>query len=158
MSDAVHFQPEGYHTLTPYLAVRDATRAIDFYKTAFNAQERFRMPAPDGSIMHAELQIGDSVVMLGDENPEMGASSPQTIGGSPAGLMIYVEDVDSAFQQALDAGATAEMPPTDMFWGDRYSKLQDPFGHKWSLATHVEDVDSEEMARRGEAFAAEMAG
>ena len=115
------------------------------------------MHGPGGSIMHAELGIGDSVLMLGDEAPEMGASSPKTIGGSPAGILIYVEDVDAAFTRAVEAGARAEMPPTDMFWGDRFCKLEDPFGHKWSLATHTEDVADDEMARRAEAAVAEMA-
>lgn len=156
MSDAVHFQPEGYHTLTPYLAVDNAAEAIEFYKRAFGAEERLRMPAPDGSIMHAELRIGDSVVMMGDENPDLGAPSPKTLGGSPAGVMIYVEDVDATFERAVAAGAKEEAPPMDMFWGDRFGKLVDPFGHKWSLATHIEDVGEEEMAKRAAAFTEEM--
>lgn len=154
----VKFQPDGFHTLTPYFAVHDAAAAIEFYKKAFNAEEHTRMEGSGGSIMHAELRIGDSVLMLGDEAPEMGASSPKTIGDSPVGVMIYVEDVDAAFNQAVEAGAEVEMPPMDMFWGDRFCKIKDPFGHKWSLATHVEDVDGEEMAKRAEAAAAEMAG
>lgn len=158
MSDSVSFKPEGYHTLNPYFAVHDAAAAIEFYKEAFGATERTRMNGPGGSIMHAELQIGDSVLMLGDEAPEMGASSPKTIGDTPVGLMVYVENVDQAFAKAVEAGAEVEMPPMDMFWGDRFCKLKDPFGHKWSLATHVEDVDDEEMAKRAAAAAAEMAG
>lgn len=158
MSDAINFKPEGYHTLTPYFAVDDAAAAIEFYKKAFGAVENTRMVGPGDSIMHSELQIGDSILMLGDEAPEMGSSSPKTIGDSPVGVMIYVENVDTAFQQAVEAGAEVEMPPMDMFWGDRFCKVKDPFGHKWSLATHVEDVDDEEMATRAAAFAAEMAG
>lgn len=158
MSDSVSFKPEGYHTLNPYFAVHDAAAAIEFYKEAFGATERTRMNGPGGSIMHAELQIGDSVLMLGDEAPEMGASSPKTIGDTPVGLMVYVENVDQAFAKAVEASAEVEMPPMDMFWGDRFCKLKDPFGHKWSLATHVEDVDDEEMAKRAAAAAAEMAG
>lgn len=158
MSDAIPFKPAGFHTLTPYFAVHDAAAAIEFYKKAFNAQENTRMDGPGGSIMHAEIQIGDSVLMLGDEAPEMGSSSPKTIGDTPAGLMLYVEDVDTAFAHAVESGCEVEMPPADMFWGDRFAKLRDPFGHKWSLATHIEDVNDEEMAKRIAAFAAEMAG
>lgn len=157
MSD-VKFQPDGYHSLTPYFAVHDATNAIEFYKKAFHAEEVNRMDGPGGSIMHCELKIGDSVLMLGDEAPEMGASSPKTIGDSPVGLLLYVEDVDAAFAHAVECGCEVEMPPADMFWGDRFAKLKDPYGHKWSLATHIEDVDGEEMGRRAAAFAAEMAG
>ena len=155
MSDANSSQPKGYHSLTPYFAVRDAAAAIEYYKKAFNAQENNRLEWPDGKIMHCELQFGDSVLMLGDEMPEMGSSSPQTIGDSPVGVMLYVDDVDAVFAQVVEAGAEVEMPPTDMFWGDRFCKVTDPFGHKWSLATHIEDVDNEEMARRAAAFAAE---
>ena len=156
MSDAVPSQPADSHTLTPYLAIRDAPAAIDFYKQAFGASENNRLEWGDGSIMHCELQIGDSIFMLGEEMPEMGSSSPATIGDSPVGILIYVEDVDAALERAVQAGAEIEMPPADMFWGDRFAKLKDPFGHKWSLATHIEDVDNEEMARRAAAFAAEM--
>ena len=140
--------PDGYHTVTPHLVVRGAAKAIEFYAKAFGAEERFRMPGPDGSVMHAELSLGDSVVMLGEEAPQMGASSPQTIGGSPVSLLIYVKDVDASFARAERAGCTAQMPPTDMFWGDRYGKLVDPFGHHWALATHKEDLSPEEMAKR----------
>ena len=158
MSDAVSFKPAGHHSLTPYFAVHDAAGAIEFYKKAFGATEVTRMDGPGGSIMHAEIQIGDSVLMLGDEAPEMGSSSPRTIGDSPVGVLIYVENVDAAFAQAIEAGAEVEMPPADMFWGDRFCKIKDPFGHKWSLATHIEDVDDEEMAKRVAAFATEMSG
>jgi PhnB protein len=139
--------PEGYHTLTPYLTVRDAARAIEFYKQAFGAEARGVMKGPDGKVMHAELRIGDSIVMLADEYPEIGAVSPHALGGSSTGLHIYVEDVDSAFDRAVKAGATVDMPVSDMFWGDRYGKLVDPFGHKWSIATHTADLSLEEMDR-----------
>ena len=140
--------PDGYHTVTPYLAIRGAAAAIEFYATAFGAEELFRMPGPGGLVMHAEVRIGDSIVMLGEESPEMGATAPPTIGGSAVGLLLYVGDVDAACKRATNAGCILEMPPTDMFWGDRYCKLRDPFGHKWSIATHKEDVSPEEMARR----------
>jgi PhnB protein len=139
--------PTGYHTITPYMTVRDAARAIEFYKQAFGAVEKGAMKGPDGKIMHAELRIGDSVVMLADEQPQFGALSPQSTGGAGMGLHIYVEDVDSAFDRAVKAGAKVEMPVGDMFWGDRYGKLADPFGHKWSIATHKADLSSEEMER-----------
>jgi uncharacterized glyoxalase superfamily protein PhnB len=151
--------PPGYHTVTPYLVCSGAAQAIEFYKKAFGAQERFRMPAPDGRIAHAELRIGDSMVMLGDEYPQMGAVSPTTIKGTGVHLFIYCKNVDKAFAQATAAGATAELPPTDMFWGDRYCKLADPYGHKWGIATHIEDVSPKEMARRSaEAMQAKAAG
>jgi PhnB protein len=137
--------PDGYHTLTPYITVRDAARAIEFYKQAFGAVERGIMKGPEGKIMHAELMIGDSIVMLADEFPEYGSLSPQSTGGSGMGLHIYVEDADSAFDRAVKAGATIEMPIGDMFWGDRYGKLADPFGHKWSIATHKKDLSLDEM-------------
>jgi uncharacterized glyoxalase superfamily protein PhnB len=139
--------PDDYHTITPFMTVRDAVRAIDFYKQAFGAKERGVMKGPDGKVMHAELLIGDSIVMLSDEFPEFGALSPQSTGGAGLGLHIYVEDVDSAFDRAVKAGATVEMPVGDMFWGDRYGKLRDPFGHKWSIATHTADLSVEEMKR-----------
>jgi PhnB protein len=147
--------PPGYHTVTPYLVCRGAGEALEFYKRAFGAKEKYRMPGPGGEIMHAEFRIGDSMLMIGDENPQMGATAPQTVGGTAVHVFLYVKDVDKAFAQAIGAGATGEMPPTDMFWGDRYAKLTDPFGHKWSMATHIEDVSPREMARRGaEAMAA----
>ncbi|MGD1079567.1 MAG: VOC family protein [Candidatus Sulfotelmatobacter sp.] len=139
--------PEGYHTLTPYLTVRDAARAIEFYKQAFGAQERGVMKAPDGKVMHAELKIGDSIIMLADEFPAYGALSPQTSGGAGMGVHIYVEGVDAAFDRAVKAGAEIEMPVMDQFWGDRYGKLKDPFGHKWSIATHTKDLSMDEMKR-----------
>ena len=137
--------PDGYHTLTPYMTIRDAARAIDFYKQAFGATERGVMKGPDGKIMHAELMIGDSIIMLADEFPEYGALSPESVGGSATGLHIYVNDVDNAFDRAVKAGAQVEMPVMDQFWGDRYGKLKDPFGHKWSIATHTKDLSMEEM-------------
>jgi uncharacterized glyoxalase superfamily protein PhnB len=144
--------PEGYHTLTPYMTVRDAARAVDFYKQAFGAVEKGVMKGPDGKILHAELRIGDSLFMLADEFPQFGSLSPQSIGGSGMGLHIYVDDVDSAFDRAVKAGANVEMPVADMFWGDRYGKLVDPFGHKWSIATHTRDVSQEEIEEAQEEF------
>jgi len=139
--------PEGHHTLTPFLTVRNAARAIEFYKQAFGATERGVMKGPDGKVMHAELKIGDSVIMLADEFPEFGSLSPQSIGGSPMGLHIYIENVDEAFDRAVKAGAQVEMPVSDQFWGDRYGKLKDPFGHNWSIATHIKDMSADEMKR-----------
>ena len=140
--------PAGYHTVTPHLVCRGAANAIEFYKKAFGAKERLRMSAPDGSVAHAEITIGNSTVMLGDEAPQMGATAPQTIGGTAVGIFIYTENVDKLYAKAVAAGATGDQPPTDMFWGDRYAKLTDPFGHKWSMATHIEDVSKKEMDKR----------
>ena len=142
---AVQAIPQGYHTLTPYMTVRDAARAIEFYKQAFGAVERGVMKGPDDKIMHAELRIGVSIFMLADEFPQYGSMSPLSTGGSGMGLHIYVEDVDSAFDRAVKAGANVDMPVSDMFWGDRYGKLADPFGHKWSIATHKRDMSQEQM-------------
>ena len=140
--------PQGYHTVTPYLSVNDAARAIDFYKRAFGATEVSRMDGPQGKIGHAELRIGDSMIMLADEMPGTACRSPQSLGGTTVNMFLYVNDVDAAFKQAEAAGAKVDMPATDMFWGDRYGKLTDPFGHTWSMATHKEDVAPEEMKRR----------
>jgi PhnB protein len=140
--------PDGYGTVTPYLIVSGAAQALEFYKKAFGAEERMRFAMPDGRIGHAEIQIGNSVVMLADEFPEMGVKSPKTLGGTPVGLCVYVENVDARFQQAIDAGATVDRPVQNQFYGDRSGTLIDPFGHKWTFAMHVEDVSSEEMARR----------
>jgi PhnB protein len=148
--------PDGYHSITPYLTCRDAARAVEFYKQAFGAEARGVMHDPDGKVMHAELRIGDSVIMLADEYPAFGSVSPQAIGGSATGLHIYVENVDSAFDRAVKAGAIVEMPVGDMFWGDRYGKLRDPFGHKWSIATHKADLSAEEMQRGMEEAMAKM--
>ena len=150
--------PEGYNTVSPSLAVDNAAEAIEFYKRAFGAQERGRMEGPGGMIAHAEIQIGDSVVMLADPFPHASTRPPKEVGGTTVTLFMYVEDVDAAVQQAVDAGATVTMPVEDMFWGDRFGSIVDPYGHSWSLATHVEDVPPEEMAERGKAAMAEMAG
>ena len=155
MASNVQKIPAGYHTATPYLVVSDAARAIDFYKQAFGATELARMPGPPGKIAHAEIKIGDSMIMLSDEL--MGNRSPQSLGGSPVSIFLYVEDVDSLFDQATKAGAKSDMPPADMFWGDRFGKLTDPFGHQWAVATHVEDVTPEEMQKRSQAAMAQMA-
>jgi uncharacterized glyoxalase superfamily protein PhnB len=149
--------PEGYRTVTPYLTLKGAARAIDFYERAFGAQEVERMTGPDGeSVMHAEVRIGDSIVMLSDEFPQMGSRSPETLGGTTASIFLYVPDVDTAFQRAVDAGAKTIMPPTDMFWGDRFGTLVDPFGHQWSMATHKEDLSPEEIRKRGAVAMASM--
>jgi PhnB protein len=140
--------PDGYHSVTPYLIVRGASQAIDFYTRAFGAAEIMRMPGPGGIIMHAEIRVGDSVIMLSDEMPQASGKSPQTLGGTTAAVMVYVPDVDKTYKQAVAAGATAREQPADMFWGDRYGKLTDPFGHEWAIATHVEDVTPEEMEKR----------
>jgi PhnB protein len=140
--------PEGMHTVTPHLAVRGAAKAIEFYKKAFGAKELNRHPVPNtDQIMHAEIQIGDSRIFLNDEFPDMGVVGPQALKGTPVTIHLQVEDVDSLFNQAVKAGATAAMPVTDMFWGDRYGVLTDPFGHKWSIGSHVRDVSPEEMAK-----------
>jgi PhnB protein len=140
--------PQGFRSVTPYLTLNDAARAIEFYKRAFGAQELMRMDGPEGKIGHAEIQIGDSRIMLADEMPGAGSRSPQSLGGTTSGIFLYVEDVDKVFNQAVSAGAQAEAPPTDMFWGDRYGRLKDPFGHSWLVATHKEDVAPAEMSRR----------
>jgi PhnB protein len=148
--------PEGYHSITPHMTVRDAARAIDFYKQAFGAVEKGVMKGPGGKVMHAELRIGDSIFMLADEFPEFNSLSPQSTGGAGMGLHIYTEDVDSAFDRAVKAGATVEMPVSDMFWGDRYGKLADPFGHKWSIGTHKQDVTMAEMEEAQKEFMKNM--
>lgn len=150
--------PENFHTVTPSLIVKDAAKAIDFYKKAFGAQELFRMAAPGGKIGHAELKIGDSVIFISDEFPGMGVTkSPQTLGGCTGGLNIYVPNVDQVFQQAIAAGGKETMPVADMFWGDRFGSLTDPFGHVWSVMTHVEDVKPEDIEKRAQAFYAQLA-
>lgn len=153
MASKVKPVPEGYHTVTPYLCIRGAEKALDFYARAFGAKEKVRMPGPDGKVMHAEILIGDSMVMLGEENPQQNAKSPAAFGGTPVSIMLYVPDVDAVFKKATAAGAKADAPPADMFWGDRYGKLTDPFGHSWGIATHVEDVTPEEMKKRMAAMA-----
>ena len=144
--------PEGYQRVTPYLHVDGAAAAIEFYKTVLGAEERMRMPGPDGKIGHAELQFGDSVVMLADEFPDMGALGPKSVGGTPCSLHLYVEDVDSVFAQAVAAGAKELRAVDNQFYGDRSGSFEDPFGHHWNVATHVEDVSPEEMAKRMEAM------
>jgi PhnB protein len=148
--------PEGYHTISPYLAVEDATKAIDFYQRAFGAKERVRMPTPEGKVAHAELEIGDSVVMLSDPFPQSGSKPPKELGGATGSIFMYVEDVDATVKQAVDAGATITMDIEDQFWGDRFGSIADPFGHTWSIATHVEDLSPEEIAERGKAAMAGM--
>ncbi|HEX3229566.1 MAG TPA: VOC family protein [Pyrinomonadaceae bacterium] len=143
--------PEGYHSVTPYLIIRGATEAIEFYKKAFGATELLRFPAPEGKIGHAEIKIGDSPIMLADEHPDMGYKGPQTLNGSPVSIMIYVEDVDATFKQAVGAGATVKDAVTDKFYGDRMGTVIDPFGHVWHVATHKEDVSVEEMLQRAKA-------
>ena len=140
--------PTGYHTVTPYLIVRNAAAALDFYKKAFGAVELMRFPGPGGKLMHAEMKIGDSPVMLADEMPDEGHVGPQTLGGAAVSLLLYVENVDARFAQAIAAGATVKRAVADQFYGDRTGTLADPFGHVWSLATHKEDVSMEEMQRR----------
>ncbi|HWE39559.1 MAG TPA: VOC family protein [Isosphaeraceae bacterium] len=158
MGHAVKPVPEGTHTITPSLVIKGAADAIAFYIKAFGAQELYRMSCPQtGAIMHAELQIGDSKLMLSDEFPGHHCLGPVAIGGSPVTLHLYVDDVDATYQQAIDAGATATMPPSDMFWGDRYGKLVDPFGHNWGLATHIEDVPPEQMHERMKSAMSAMA-
>jgi PhnB protein len=148
--------PEGYHSVTPYLAVEDAAGAIEYYKKAFGATERGRMEAPGGKIGHAELEIGDSVVMLSDALPQFATRPPKELGGTSASVMMYVEDVDAFVKRAVDAGATVETEVADQFWGDRFGTISDPFGHVWSIATHIEDVPPEEMAERAKAALAAM--
>lgn len=140
--------PDGYHSVTPYLIVNDGAGALEFYKKAFGAVETVRMGGPDGKVGHAEIRIGDSHVMLADETPGMGHRSAQSIGATPVSLVLYVEDVDAQFQQAIAAGAKELRPVEDQFYGDRMGTLVDPFGHVWSLGTHKEDVSPEEMDRR----------
>ena len=148
--------PQGYHSATPYLTLNDASRALDFYKRAFGAQEVMRMAGPNGKIGHAEIKIGDSMIMLADEMPGNFGQSPQSLGGTTSGIFLYVENVDAVFQQAVSAGAHPESQPADMFWGDRFGKLKDPFGHAWMVATHKEDVAPAEMKKRMDEATAKM--
>ncbi len=157
MPSKVSAIPKGYHTATPYLVVNDGNRALDFYKQAFGATEINRMKSPNGKIGHAEFKIGDSVIMLSDEMPGSGNRSPQSLGGSCVSIFLYVENVDAVFDQAVKAGAKPDMPPQDMFWGDRFGKLTDPFGHLWAIATHIEDVAPQEMEKRAKEAMAKMA-
>ena len=154
---AVQPVPDGYNTVSPYLAVEDAATAIDYYKKAFGATERVRMEAPDGKIGHAELEIGDSIVMLADPFPQASTKPPHELGGTSAGVFLYVEDVDAVVKRAVDAGASVTTEVADQFWGDRFGTVTDPFGHVWSVATHIEDVPPAEMAERAKAAMAAMA-
>jgi PhnB protein len=158
MPSSVKPIPEGYHTATPYLVVNDAAKAIDYYKQAFGANEIMRMQGPNGKIGHAELRIGDSVVMLSDEMPGGDVRSPQSLGGCTGSVFLYVTDVDSVYNRAISAGGKSTMPVADQFWGDRFGKLTDPFGHAWALATHKEDVAPDEMKRRAAEQMSKMAG
>jgi PhnB protein len=146
--------PDGYPRVTPYLIVDGGAAAIDFYKSVLGATERMRMAEPDGKVGHAELEIGDSVIMLADEHPEIGAHGPKTVGGTPVSMHVYVEDVDGVFQRAIEAGAKELRAVEDKFYGDRSGGFEDPFGHHWDVATHVEDVPPDEMSKRAEQAAA----
>jgi len=149
--------PTGYHSVTPSIIVRRAADAIDFYKRAFGAEEVSRMAGPDGSVMHAELRFGDSMVMLGEENEQWGTKSPLSTNGLPVSLHLYVDDADAVFAKALEAGATVRYPIEDAFWGDRYGKVADPFGHEWGIATHVKDLTPEEVKSAADAWIAKSA-
>ena len=150
---AVNAIPDGYYSLTPYLVISGAAEAIEFYQKAFGAVEILRMPGPAGRIMHAEVKIGNAVLMLADENPERGYLSPKTRGGATSSVMLYTDDVDATFKKAVANGAKGDQPPTDMFWGDRMANITDPYGHSWGIATHKEDVSPEEMEKRMKAMA-----
>jgi PhnB protein len=156
MAKKVKAIPRGYHSVTPHLVIRDAAKAIPFYKKAFAAKEIMRMPGPGGSIMHAEIRVGDSTIMLADETSDMGSKSPAALGGSPVGFYVYVENLDATWKKAVAAGAKILMPLTDMFWGDRMGRLEDPFGHSWSLASHVKDVTPAEIKKAQKAFLAQQ--
>jgi PhnB protein len=150
--------PDGYHTATPGLVVRGAAKAIEFYRRALGATETARMLGPDGrSILHAELKVGDSLLFVADEDPKMGLKSPVTLGGTTQSVHLFVPDTDAAFRRAVEAGAKPIMPPVDMYWGDRYARFIDPFGHEWGIATHLEDLSPEEIRRRSEEFFRRMA-
>jgi uncharacterized glyoxalase superfamily protein PhnB len=144
--------PDGFHSVTPHLIVKDAGKALDFYVRAFGATERVRMPGPDGGIMHAEMSIGDSIVMLGEERPDMDSRGPLSLGGSSVSLMIYCDDADAMFKRATAAGASVKMPIDDVFWGDRYGQVIDPFGHVWSIGTHKKDLTPAEMKQGAQEF------
>ena len=151
MTTRVNPIPEGFHTVTPHLVIKGASEAIEFYEKAFDAEEVVRMPGPDGKlIMHAEIKIGDSIIFLRDEFPDAACGDSERIGPSRVSIHLYVTDVDATFKAALEAGAKEQMPLADMFWGDRFGSLVDPFGHEWSVATHKEDVTPEEMRKRSQ--------
>jgi PhnB protein len=149
---AVKAIPDGYHSMTPYLIIDGAAKAIEFYTKVFGATELLRLPGPGGKLGHAEIKIGDSVLMMADEMPEMGHRGPKTLGGSPVSIMLYVDHVDQTFSKAVSAGATVDRPIKDQFYGDRSGTVVDPFGYKWTISTHIEDVPPEEMERRMAAF------
>ena len=148
--------PKGHHTVTPSLFVAGAAKAIDFYKKAFGAEELMRFPAPDGTIMHAEIRIGDSIIMLGDEMPDQGGRGPKSIGGTPVSFFVFGENVDAAWKRAVDAGAKPIVPLADQFWGDRTGCLEDPFGHQWWLAQHIQDLTTEQLRKNAESFFSQM--
>ena len=158
MTSSVKPIPEGMHTVTPHLVCANAADAIAFYQKAFGATELFRMPGPTGKIAHAQIKIGNSVLMLTDESPECGMAGPKTLKGTPVSLYLYFEDADQAFERAVTAGATVVTPLADMFWGDRWGNVVDPFGHHWHIATHIEDVSEKEMKRRMDAMAKQGGG
>jgi PhnB protein len=158
MSGKVKAIPEGYEGATPYLIVKGAARALEFYKNAFGASEVMRMPGPGGTVGHAEIKIGKAMIMLADEFPDMNCKSPQSFGGSPVSIMVYVKDVDTFVKRAASAGAKVIRPVANQFYGDRSGSLEDPFGHQWHFATHVEDVPPDEMAKRAEAFMKQQCG
>ena len=148
--------PKGYHTVTPSLFVVGAAKAIEFYKKALGAEELMRFPGPDGKIMHAEIRLGDSIIMLADEMPDMGGKGPKSIGGTPVSFFVYGDNVDAAWKRAIDAGSKEVVPLADQFWGDRTGCLEDPFGHQWWLATHVQDLTPEEIRKNAEAHFSQM--
>jgi PhnB protein len=152
MATKVQAIPKGHHTVTPSLFVAGAAKAIDFYKKALGAEELMRFPAPDGTIMHAEIRIGDSIIMLGDEMPDQGGRGPKSIGGTPVSFFVYGENVDAAWKRAVDAGAKPIVPLADQFWGDRTGCLEDPFGHQWWLAQHLKDLTPEELRKEAESY------
>ena len=158
MAAQVRPVPEGYHSVTPYLIIKGAAKALEFYQRAFGAKETIRMPGPGGKITHAEMRIGNSIVMLADEHPEINARSPESFGGSPVMIHLYVEDVDAVFNQAVAAGAKVERALADQFYGDRTGGVKDPFGYSWYIATHKEDVSPAEMQKRMAAMAAAKQG
>jgi len=157
MKKATNPIPPGFHTVTPYLVLRDTKKAIDFYKKAFDAEEIFVLPRADGRIMHASIKIGDSIVFMCDEMPEMNHLGPESRGGPTSSLLLYVKDVDRSFDKAVKAGCLVRMPLSDQFWGDRYGNVTDPFGHSWALASHIEEVDHKDMKKRMEKACSEAA-
>jgi PhnB protein len=158
MSTKVQPIPKGYEGATPYLIIKGAAKGLEFYKKAFGATEIMRIPAPEGKVGHAEIKIGDAIIMLADEFPEMNHKSPQSLGGTPVSILVYVQDVDAFVKRAVSAGAKVVMPVENKFYGDRSGSLEDPFGHQWHFATHVEDVPPDEMAKRAEAFTKQQGG